>query len=86
VTAYSPYLKASRSALSRIAPLHPNRRPPPPPPPRPPRPKKTKKQLEKEEKWEEELSESVEGWACMTDEERAILRRAKRDREEGWDE
>ncbi|OBZ72392.1 hypothetical protein A0H81_07779 [Grifola frondosa] len=33
---YSPYLKSSRSALKRIAPLHPNRRTPPPPPPRPP--------------------------------------------------
>jgi hypothetical protein len=42
--------------------------------------------LEQEEKWEEELSESVEGWACLTDEERAALRRAKRDRELGLDE
>jgi hypothetical protein len=74
MTAYSPYLKSSRSALSRIAPLHPNRRTPPPPPPRPPLPKKTKKQLEEEERREEELSESVEGWACMTDEERATIR------------
>jgi hypothetical protein len=49
-------------------------------------PKKTKKQLEREEKWEEELSESVEGWACMTDEERMVIRRAKRAKEEGWDE
>jgi hypothetical protein len=42
--------------------------------------------LELEERWEEELSESVEGWACMTDEERAGLRRAKREKEEGWDD
>jgi hypothetical protein len=69
----------------RIAPLHPNRRTPPPPPPPPPKPKKTKKQLEMEERWEEELSESVEGWAAMTDAERAALRRAKRDAELGVD-
>src|ERR1700722_18830595 len=86
MTAYSPYLKSSRSALSRIAPLHPNRRTPPPPLPRAPPPKKTKKQIEKEEKWEEELSESVEGWACMTDEERAAIRRAKRASEEEWED
>ncbi|OCH94407.1 hypothetical protein OBBRIDRAFT_817242, partial [Obba rivulosa] len=57
---YSPYLKASKSVLKRIAPLHPNRRTPPPPPPRPPPPKKTKKQIELEEKWEMELEESVD--------------------------
>lgn len=82
----SPLAKASRSALSRIAPLHPNRREPPPPPPRPPAPKKTKKMLDLEEKWEEELAETVEGWSCMSDEERAALRRAKRDRELGYDD
>ncbi|EIN03761.1 hypothetical protein PUNSTDRAFT_128670, partial [Punctularia strigosozonata HHB-11173 SS5] len=32
---YSPFAKSSRSALSRIAPLHPNRRTPPPAPPPP---------------------------------------------------
>ncbi|RDB26042.1 hypothetical protein Hypma_006657 [Hypsizygus marmoreus] len=89
-TAYSPYLKSSRSALSRIAPLHPNRRTPPPPlPPPPPRPK-TKKEREREEQWEEELVESVGGiteWACMTDAERKELRRAKREREmAGWED
>lgn len=86
VHAYSPLAKASRTALSRIAPLHPNRRPPPPPPPRPPAPKKSKKMLELEEKWEEELAETVDGWSCMTDEERAALRRAKRDAELGYDD
>lgn len=89
-TAYSPYLKSSRSALSRIAPLHPNRRTPPPPLPPPPPPKKTKKQLEMEERWEEELIEEAGGltdWACMSDMERKELRRAKRERETaGWEE
>ncbi|GLB40353.1 hypothetical protein LshimejAT787_0802240 [Lyophyllum shimeji] len=89
-TAYSPYLKASRSALSRIAPLHPNRRTPPPPLPPPPPKKKTKKELEREEQWEEELIESVGGiteWACMTDAERREMRRAKREREMyGWED
>ncbi|KAL5525664.1 hypothetical protein ACEPAG_7000 [Sanghuangporus baumii] len=83
---YSPLAKASRTVLSRIAPLHPNRRTPPPPPPRPPAPKKSKKMLDLEEKWEMELAESVDGWSCMTDEERAVLRRAKRDAELGYDD
>lgn len=72
--------------LRRIAPLHPNRRTPPPPPPRPPPPKKTKKQLELEEKWELELEETVGGWYCLPEEERAVLRRAKRDAEMGFDD
>ncbi|KZT73616.1 hypothetical protein DAEQUDRAFT_754440 [Daedalea quercina L-15889] len=83
---YSPYAKASKSLLRKIAPLHPNRRTPPPPPPRPPPPKKSKKQLELEEKWEMELEESVEGWYCMSEEERAALRRAKRDAEMGFED
>lgn len=83
---YSPLSKASRATLSRIAPLHPNRRTPPPAPPRPPAPKKSKKMLDLEEKWEEELAESVEGWSCMGDEERAALKRAKRDAELGYDD
>ncbi|KAI0805997.1 hypothetical protein BC629DRAFT_1437523 [Irpex lacteus] len=82
----SPFLKSSKSMLKRIAPLHPNRRTPPPPPPRPPPPKKTKKQLEMEERWEVELEESVEGWFAMGDEERAALRRAKRDAVFGVDD
>ncbi|TFK33204.1 hypothetical protein BDQ12DRAFT_691404 [Crucibulum laeve] len=89
-TAYSSYAKASKSALSRIAPLHPNRRTPPPPLPPPPPRKKTKKELEMEEKWEEELVESVGGiteWACMTDAERKEMRRIKREREMGgWED
>ncbi|KAJ7593344.1 hypothetical protein C8J56DRAFT_930862 [Mycena floridula] len=88
--AYSPYSKASRITLSRIAPLHPNRRTPPPPLPPPPPPKKTKKQLELEEKWEEELIEEAGGitdWACMSDLERKNLRKLKRDREMGgWED
>ncbi|KIJ66927.1 hypothetical protein HYDPIDRAFT_128392 [Hydnomerulius pinastri MD-312] len=82
---YSPFLKSSRTMLSNIAPLHPNRRAPPPPPPRPPPPKKSKKQIEMEERIEEELSETIEGWSCMTDEERRDLRRARVDAELGYD-
>ncbi|EGN98855.1 hypothetical protein SERLA73DRAFT_181542 [Serpula lacrymans var. lacrymans S7.3] len=80
---YSPYLKSSRSLLSRIAPLHPNRRTPPPPLPRPPPPKKSKKQLQMEERIEEELAETIEGWSCMTNEERKELKRARIDLELG---
>ncbi|KAG2123475.1 hypothetical protein DEU56DRAFT_863996 [Suillus clintonianus] len=82
---YSPLIKSSRTMLSRIAPLHPNRRTPPPPLPRPPPPKKSKKQLEMEERIEEELSETVEGWSCMTDEERRNLRRGRIDAELGYE-
>ena len=86
VMTYSPYLKSSRRALSRIAPLHPNRKTPPPPPPPPPPKKKTKKELEREEKWEEELVESVggvEAWAAMNEGDRKEMRRAKREMELG---
>ncbi|KAF9532486.1 hypothetical protein CPB83DRAFT_867382 [Crepidotus variabilis] len=81
---YSPYLKSSRRLLSRIAPLHPNRKTPPPPPPPPPPRKKTKKELEMEEKWEEELVEEVGGievFAAMEESGRKELRRVKRERE-----
>ena len=74
----------SRNLLSRIAPLHPNRRTPPPPPPPRIVPKKTKKELEREEKWEEELQETVEGWCELGEEERDRMRRAKRDWEMGF--
>ncbi|KAF5337928.1 hypothetical protein D9758_013101 [Tetrapyrgos nigripes] len=83
-TAYSPYLKASKSLLSKIAPLHPNRKDPPPPLPPPPPRKKTKKEIELEEQWEEELVESVGGmteWLVFSDEQRKEMRRAKKDRE-----
>ncbi|KAJ8072337.1 hypothetical protein PM082_015896 [Marasmius tenuissimus] len=83
-TTYSPYMKSSRSMLSRIAPLHPNRRTPPPPPPPPPPRKKSKKELELEEKWEEELVESVGGlteWAALPEQERKDMRRMKREKE-----
>ncbi|KAI6123559.1 hypothetical protein EDD16DRAFT_1546759 [Pisolithus croceorrhizus] len=82
---YSPLLKSSRKMLSRIAPLHPTRRTPPPPPPRPPPPKKSKKQVELEERIEEELAETIEGWSCMTEEERKELRRARIDAELGYE-
>ena len=84
--AYSPLAKASKSMLRRIAPLHPNRRTQHPPPPKPPAPKKSKKMLELEEKWEMELEDSVEGWYALPEEERAALRRAKRDHELGYED
>ncbi|KAJ7476018.1 hypothetical protein FB451DRAFT_1339116 [Mycena latifolia] len=89
-TSYSPYNKFSRSALSRIAPLHPNRRTPPPlPPPPPPKPK-TKKEKEREERWEEEMIEAVGGWdewKLLSEQEQKAARRAKWARElEGWDD
>ena len=42
--------------------------------------------LEMEERWEMELEENVEGWYAMPEEERAQLRRAKRDRELGFED
>lgn len=82
----SPLAKTTKSALRRIAPLHPTRRTPPPPPPRPPPPKKSKKMLNLEEKWEMELEDEVEGWWALVDEERQAWRRAKRERELGYDD
>ena len=82
----SPLAKTSKSALRRIAPLHLTRRTPPPPPPRPPPPKKSKKMLQLEEKWELELEDEVEGWWALTDEERQGWRKAKREKELGYDD
>ncbi|KAJ7126826.1 hypothetical protein C8R44DRAFT_779664 [Mycena epipterygia] len=87
---YSTYNKFSRSALSRIAPLHPNRRTPPPPlPPPPPKPK-TKKEKEREEQWEEEMIEAVGGWdewKLLSEQEQKAAKRAKWARElEGWED
>ncbi|KAH9031795.1 hypothetical protein EDB85DRAFT_2145932 [Lactarius pseudohatsudake] len=82
----SPLAKTSKSALRRIAPLHTTRRTPPPPPPPPPPPKKSKKMLNLEEKWELELEDEVEGWWALTDEERRDWRKAKRDKELGFDD
>ncbi|KAH9063889.1 hypothetical protein EDB87DRAFT_1557337 [Lactarius vividus] len=82
----SPLAKTSKSALRRIAPLHPTRRTPPPPLPPPPPPKKSKKMLQLEEKWELELEDEVEGWWALTDEERRDWRKAKRDKELGFDD
>lgn len=82
---YSPLLKSSRTMLSRIAPLHPNRRTPPPPLPRPPPPKKSKKQLALEERIDEELAETIDGWSCLTDDERKALRKARIDAELGYE-
>ncbi|KIJ52487.1 hypothetical protein M422DRAFT_64953 [Sphaerobolus stellatus SS14] len=72
----------SRSLLSRIAPLHPNRKTPPPPPPRV-IPKKTKKEIEREERWEEELQDTILGWCELDESERNRLRKQKRDWELG---
>ena len=87
---YSPYTKASKSTLSKIAPLHPNRKPPPPPLPPPPPRQKTKKEKEQDEQWEEEIIESVGGmheWVAMTDAERKEMRRCKREHETGsWED
>ncbi|GJJ08125.1 hypothetical protein Clacol_002333 [Clathrus columnatus] len=73
----------SRNFLTRIAPLHPNRREPPPPPPPRIIPKKTKKEIEREEKWEEELQDSISNWCELTEEERQRFRKEKRDWELG---
>ena len=42
--------------------------------------------LEMEERWEMELEDSEEGWYCMSEGERAALRRAKRDAELGFED
>jgi hypothetical protein len=87
ISTYSPYLKSSRRTLSRIAPLHPNRKPPPPPLPPPPPRKKSKKELELEEKWEEEIVDEIGGiteWLALSESEKKELKRAKRDREMGY--
>ena len=42
--------------------------------------------VEMEERWEMELEVSVEGWYAMPEEERAALRRAKRDHEFGFED
>jgi hypothetical protein len=86
-TAYSPYLKSSRRTLSRIAPLHPNRKSPPPPLPPPPPRKRSKKELELEEKWEEEIIDEIGGiteWLALSENEKKGLKKAKRDREMGY--
>ena len=85
-TAIRSHSKGSRSALRKIAPLHSRRKTPPPLPPKPPPPKKTKKQLDLEEKWEEELEETIEGWAALSSQERELLRKQKRDMEMGYED
>lgn len=87
-TAYSPYAKSSKRALSRMAPLHPNRQPMPPPKPYVP-PKKTAKEQAAEDRWEEELQESVgiDEWVAMSKEERDDLRRTKKMSEmQSWED
>jgi len=86
IKSYSSFMKGSRSVLKKIAPLHTRRKTPPPLPPKPPPPKKTKKQLELEEKWEEELEETIEGWAALSSQEREVLRKQKRDMEMGYED
>jgi hypothetical protein len=86
IKSHSSFAKGSRSVLRKIAPLHARRRTPPPLPPKPPQPKKSKKQLELEEKWEEELEDTIEGWAALSSQERELLRRQKRDMEMGYED
>jgi hypothetical protein len=86
VKSYSSFMKGSRTVLRKIAPLHASRKAPPPLPPKPPPPKKTKKQLDLEEKWEEELEETIEGWAALSSQERELLRKQKRDMEMGYED
>jgi len=86
IKSYSSFTKGSRSVLKKIAPLHARRKTPPPLPPKPPPPKKTKKQLELEEKWEEDLEETIEGWAALSSQEREVLRKQKRDMEMGYED
>ncbi|KAJ3562952.1 hypothetical protein NP233_g9258 [Leucocoprinus birnbaumii] len=83
---YSPMLKSSRKSLSRIAPLHPNRRTPPPPKPPPPPKRKSKKELEMEEKWEEEIIDEIGAseWLALSEAEKKEMKRMKRDRELGY--
>ena len=42
--------------------------------------------IQLEEKWEMELEDEVEGWWALTDEERQTWRRAKREKELGYDD
>ncbi|KZS94193.1 hypothetical protein SISNIDRAFT_495216 [Sistotremastrum niveocremeum HHB9708] len=76
-------LKLSRRAVGKIAPLHPNRKPPPAPPPRVVRQeKKSKAQRDMEEQWEMEWEDQYgEEWFSIPEEEKAKMRRERRDRE-----
>lgn len=74
-------LKISRRSLSRIAPLHPTRKPPPPPPPRVPRvERRTKAQEHEEERWDDEWEDQFgELWYEMSEEDKEKLRRERRE-------
>lgn len=73
--------KNSRRAVSKLAPLHPNRKTPPPPPPRVKAvEKKSKAQRDEEERWEEEWEETYgDAWYEMSESDKNALRREKRD-------
>ncbi|EIM91318.1 uncharacterized protein STEHIDRAFT_165655 [Stereum hirsutum FP-91666 SS1] len=78
---HSPLAKTSKSALKNIVPLHSTRPNPPPPPPRLPPPKKSKKELQREEAWELELADEVKGWEDLSEAQRKVHMRRKR---EAW--
>lgn len=54
---------------------------PPPPPPRLPPPKKSKKELQREEAWELELADEVKGWEDLSEAQKKMHMRRKR---EAW--
>nr|GAT48280.1 predicted protein [Mycena chlorophos] len=85
------YRKFSKANISKLPPLHPNRRCAPlPPPPMISRSRpKTEKEEEEEEEWEDSLIRDVGGWEtwkCLGEEKQNAARSAKRRREEGLDE
>nr|GAT49788.1 predicted protein [Mycena chlorophos] len=94
-TSYSPYGKFSKQNISKIPPLHPNRRTPLPAAPLSAPPMiskckpKTEKEEEEEEEWEDSLIRDVGGWEtwkCLDEEKQNAARSAKRRREQGLDE
>lgn len=76
-------LKVSKRAVGKMAPLHPNRKPAPPPPPRVVRQeKKSKAQRDLEEQWELEWEDKFgEEWWSIPEDEKAKMRRERRDQE-----
>ena len=79
IGSYLSFVKDSRTVLRKIAPAHARRKTPPLLLPTPPPPKKTKKQMELEQRLEEELEKTVKGWAALSNQERELLRKQKRE-------
>ena len=75
-------MRASRSALKKIAPLHARRRTAAPLPPKPSLPK-VGERLELDVRWEEKLEEAIEGLVALYSTEREVSRNQKRDTEMG---